>query len=313
MSISFSYMKSLSNITLKQLYYFDRLCEATSFSAAAKTVHISQPALSLQIKSLEETFGGQLVERNRKSISLTPLGKRVQERAILILQQMNKLDALTVHENDTPVGPIRLGLIPTVAPYILPKIFPALKEGFSNLEIAIREGRTSRLYKELMNDRIDIAIIALPTDKQYIRTFPLFEEPFIVATGPGFKPPKTETLTGKHLVGHNVLLLEEGHCLRDQTIQACGINMNTALNQFGASSLATIVEMVANGFGITLLPRMALEKEASDKRIKLFSIRNSGKNGKPISRELGLAWRASSPYSKLFEQMGSVIKKSAQE
>ncbi|MEE9314711.1 MAG: hydrogen peroxide-inducible genes activator [Rhizobiaceae bacterium] len=302
-------MKSLSPITLKQLYYFNQLATSRNFSLAAEAVHISQPALSLQIKALEETFGGQLIERNRKATVLTPLGERVRLKAIQILSQVEELESLTISNNEAPSGPVRLGIIPTVAPYLLPKVFPALRQDFPELPIAIREGRTKRLFSDLLEDQIDLAIIALPVDQKGISTAPLFKEPFIVATGLNFLPPKTKNLTGKNLEGHDILLLEEGHCLRDQTIQACGINMNTALNQFGASSLTTIVEMVANGFGITLLPQMALEKEASDPRIKLFPIRT---DGKAITRELGIAWRSSSPYSKLFNHMGRTIKKAAQ-
>ena len=304
-------MNSLPKVTLKQLYYFHQLAGSSNFVTAAKAVHISQPALSLQIKAMEESFGGQLIERSRKTITLTPLGNRVLAQTGEILAQVDNLNALVIHENDAPSGPVRLGLIPTVAPYLLPKTFPALRENFPELQIAIREGRTNRLLDELLNNQIDLAIIALPIEKNSINTLSLFEEPFIVATGPGFKPPKTNTLTGKHLLGHDILLLEEGHCLRDQTIQACGINMNSALNQFGASSLATIVEMVANGFGITLLPRMALEKEASDSRIKLFPIRSTDPKSKAISRELGLAWRSTSPYAKLYRRIGKVIIKAA--
>jgi len=304
-------MNSRPNITLKQLYYFHQLAGSSNFVTAAKAVHISQPALSLQIKALEESFGGQLIERSRKTITLTPLGEKVLLQTGEILAQVDTLNTLAIRENDTPDGPVRLGLIPTVAPYLLPKTFPALKENFPELQVAIREGRTSWLLDELLNNQIDIAIIALPIEQSGISTLALFEEPFIVATGPDFKAPKTKALTGQHLVGYDILLLEEGHCLRDQTIQACGINMNSALNQFGASSLATIVEMVANGFGITLLPRMSLEKEASDPRIRLFPIRSTGPKGKPISRELGLAWRSSSPYAKLYRRMGKVIKLSA--
>ncbi|MEE9375517.1 MAG: hydrogen peroxide-inducible genes activator [Rhizobiaceae bacterium] len=303
-------MKNLSSITLKQLHYFTVLSSSKSFSAAANIVHISQPALSLQIKALEQTFGGQLIERNKKSIILTPLGDQVRMKSATVLQQIEELELLIIRDHEHPVATVRLGLIPTVAPYLLPKIFPALRQDFNEIPILIREGRTKTLYKDILEDRIDLAIIALPIDEKGISYTPLFKEPFFVATGLDFKTPKTKTLTGKDLADYDILLLEEGHCLRDQTIQACGINMNAALNQFGASSLATIVEMVANGFGVTLLPQMALEKEASDPRIKLFPIRTLNANGKPINRELGLAWRSSSPYSALFQRMAKTIKKS---
>jgi len=155
----------------------------------------------------------------------------------------------------------------------------------------------------LGTNRIDLAVVALPIEEPGVETASLFEEPFVVAAGLEFDRPGKHPVKGSELREQNILLLEEGHCLRDQTIQACGINVNTALNQFGASSLATIVEMVANGFGITLLPRMALEKEASDSRLKLFDMAMPGP-----SRELGIAWRTSSPYGSWYEEVGEVIK-----
>ena len=296
-------MKNLSKFTLKQLHYFTSLANNSSFGAAAKAVNISQPALSLQIKALEECFGGQLIERRQRGFVLTPLGQQVLECAEEILRQTEKLAAIAIDSGDQPAEPVRLGLIPTVAPYLLPKAFPALRKGFQDTEFAIREGRTSQLITDLYSDLVELAIVALPVGDGNLHSFPLFEEPFVVATSRDFAFPTDRKLAGCDLEGHNILLLEEGHCLRDQAIQACGINMNHALNQFGASSLATIVEMVANGFGLTLLPKMALEKEASDPRLKLYSMAPPGPG-----RKLGLVWRRSSPYGDFYSRVGEVIR-----
>ena len=295
-------MPTPPQITLKQLHYFEHLARSGNFSAAADAVNISQPAISLQIKALEETFGGPLIERNVKGVFLTPLGEEVRRQAADILASVVNLQELAITSESRPPGSTRLGLIPTVAPYLLPHIYPKLKKAFPDYSFAIREGRTNQLVEELLTNQIDIAIMALPLKDQNLLSRSLFVEPFWVAAGPGFSSDGRKQLGGKDLKAHDILLLEEGHCLRDQTIQACGINVGTALNSFGASSLGTVVEMVANGFGITLLPEMALKKEAADKRIQLFPMKAPGP-----SRELALVWRSTSPYGPFFGAVADII------
>ncbi len=295
-------MRAAPDFTLKQLTYLRALVNAGSFGAAAAASNITQPALSLQIQTLEEHFGGQLIERRRSGLSLTPLGAAVLERAHDILNIAEDLATLAVRAHEAPIGPVRLGLIPTVAPYLLPRILPGLKSNFSELAFIIREGRTSTLIADLENNVIDVAVLALPLETSSLEAEPLLEEPFVLATGADFKAPKTKTVAVSAIADQDILLLEEGHCLRDQTIQACGINVSRALNQFGATSLSTIIEMVASGYGVTLLPEMSLEKEAADKRIQLFRLR-----APCPTRELGLVWRASSPYAEFYQRMAKAM------
>lgn len=295
-------MRTAPDFTLKQLAYLRALVNAGNFSAAAAAANISQPALSLQIRALEDHFGGQLIERRRGGLTVTPLGEAVLERAHDILNSAEDLATLAVRAEDAPVGPVRLGLIPTVAPYLLPRILPELRQSFPDIPFAIREGRTSTLTADLDANAIDAAVLALPLEQPWLQSAPLFEEPFVLAVGPTFQAPRTKHIPVSAIAREDVLLLEEGHCLRDQTIQACGINVSRALNQFGATSLSTIIEMVANGYGVTLLPEMSLAKEATDTRIRLFPLKSPCP-----TRELGLVWRESSPYADFFRQMALVM------
>jgi len=295
-------MRTTPDFTLKQLTYLRALVNAGNFGAAAAASNISQPALSLQIQALEDQFGGQLIERRRGGLSLTPLGAAVLERANEILTVAEDLSALAVRAHEAPIGPVRLGLIPTVAPYLLPRILPGLKSALPDMAFVIREGRTSTLIGDLEANVIDVAILALPLEQNWLEAEPLLEEPFVLAVGPAFKAPRTKSVPIETVTGEDILLLEEGHCLRDQTIQACGINVSRALNQFGATSLSTIVEMVASGYGVTLLPEMSLEKEAADSRIRLFNLRAP----RP-TRELGVVWRTSSPYADFYRRMARLM------
>jgi LysR family hydrogen peroxide-inducible transcriptional activator len=295
-------MKTVPEFTLKQLAYLRALVHAGSFGAASGVANISQPALSLQIQALEAHLGGQLVERRRAGLKLTPLGTAVLERANDILTRADDLSALAIQAHDVPAGPVRIGLIPTVAPYLLPRILPDLRQGFPDLAFAIREGKTTTLVAELEANVIDVAVMALPLGQSWLQAETLLEETFVLAVGPGFTAPRGKAIRTSDLSGNDVLLLEEGHCLRDQTIQACGINVNRALNRFGATSLSTIIEMVANDYGVTLLPEMSLEKEAADKRIRLYPLKEPCP-----TRQLGLVWRTSSPYSDFYNRMAAAI------
>ncbi|MGI9405219.1 MAG: LysR substrate-binding domain-containing protein [Hyphomicrobiaceae bacterium] len=295
-------MRTAPDFTLKQLAYLRVVVNAGSFSSAAAAANVSQPALSLQIRTLEDHFGGQLVERRRDGLVLTTLGDAVLARAHNILNLAEELSTLVVRAHQAPVGPVRLGLIPTVAPYLLPRILPNLRSAFPDIEFAIREGKTGMLMADLEVNAIDAAVTALPTVEGMVECVPMFEEPFVLAVGPDFKAPRGKSVAVADLDKHDILLLEEGHCLRDQTIQACGINVARALNRFGATSLSTIVEMVASGYGVTLLPEMSLEKEAADTRIRLFSLRSPCP-----TREVGLVWRASSPYADFYGRMADAM------
>ena len=295
-------MPTPPQITLKQLHYFEHLARSGNFSAAADAVNISQPAISLQIKALEETFGGPLIERNVKGVFLTPLGEEVRRQAADILASVVNLQELAITSESRPPGSTRLGLIPTVAPYLLPHIYPKLKKAFPDYSFAIREGRTNQLVEELLTNQIDIAIMALPLKDQNLLSRSLFVEPFWVAAGPGFSSDGRKQLGGKDLKAHDILLLEEGHCLRDQALAFCQLRQVDNLDTFGASSLSTIVQMVANGMGLTLLPEISVAVEARHGDVQVIPF-----EAPEPSRTVGLAWRKSSPRKQDFKAIGEMV------
>jgi LysR family hydrogen peroxide-inducible transcriptional activator len=289
-------------ITLKQLTYFQALAETASFGAAAEMVHISQPAMSLQIKALEDEFGARLVTRGKGGITLTDLGREVLARSNTILCQAKDLAALSKKSRLRPVGPLRLGIIPTIAPYLLPQCFSALRESFDGTNFVIREGKTETLVENLNRNRLDLAILALPVETRNLEIRELFDDPFCLATGPSFDARGKTVIPATEITQNPLLLLEEGHCLRDQAIRVCGSGGSFTHNAFTATSLSTILEMVANDYGVTLLPKMSLEKEANDPRINLYPL------SEPTpSRTIALLWRKSSSYGKFYHEIGNLV------
>ncbi len=289
-------------ITLKQLRYFISLAENLHFAKAADECAISQPALSMQIKELEVSLGAPLVERGKGRIEITPIGKEVLRRSQNILHLVQDLRDCVQHEENLLSGPLKIGVIPTVAPYLLPKALPKLKKLFPSLELSIRESQTSSLIRELKKGHLDVILIAVPhTDEDKELSFKkLFVDRFVLVTN-----MQNQTLSPfKTIEKNDLLLLEEGHCLRDQVIAFCRAKKPKALSNFGSASLTTITQMVAHGYGATLLPEIAQKAEIG-RRQSIHIMRFPEPQPK---RTLGLVWRKTSPRTADFEALGDVLR-----
>jgi LysR family hydrogen peroxide-inducible transcriptional activator len=261
---------------------------------------MSQPALSQQIQALEALCGAPLFDRLRSGVRPTPLGREFIALAEDVIARADALDGFVAGSKGIPDRPLRFGLIPTVAPYLLPEIFPALTEGLPNLRFSVSEGRTDLLLAGLADGSLDLALIATdpPADGPRLHVTRLFDDPFVLAT-----PRNEDALPLSALPPDRILLLDEGHCFRDQAIAACQLDGNRHARTFAATSLSTIVQFVANGQGVTLLPQIALRKEASDPRIAIHPL-DQPRPG----RTLLLVWRDATPFAATFEQIAAVIR-----
>lgn len=294
----------MNNLTLRQLRYFDSLARHGHFGRAADACAISQPALSMQIKELEETLATELFERGARQIRLTNFGEEFALRARDILRSVNELGDLARASRDRLVGRLRIGVIPTIAPYLLPTIIGRLTHQYDGVELHVRETLTATLIRELTDGRIDAAIVALPVSEPSMSEVALFDENFVLVR-PGEdegKPvPSREMLREMRL-----LLLEEGHCFRDQALSFC--NMHSALPRelLDGSSLSTLVQMVSAGIGVTLIPEMAVAVETRSASVSIAHFR------KPQpSRTIGMIWRKTSPLAKQLTQISEVVRQSA--
>ena len=278
-------------LTLKHLRYFQALAQHRHFGRAADACAISQPALSLQIKELEALFGVALVERNAREIRLTSVGEALLDKARGILLAVGELDDLARAAKGPLAGRLRMGVIPTVAPYLLPRIIAALSDRLPDLDLHLREAMTEVLIAELQEGRLDVAILALPISEPTLTEFALFDEDFVLvrpAEDAGNPVPSPQTLQTMRL-----LLLEEGHCFRDQVFEFCPALNNKQHSRLGSvlegSSLETLKHMVATGLGITVLPETAVANVDKD----LLETRPFTEPA-PF-RTVALAWRASFP------------------
>ncbi len=294
----------MTNLTLKQLRYFEALARQGHFGRAADACAISQPALSMQIKELEETLGTDLFERGPRQVRLTNFGEAFALRVRDILRAVDELGDLARASRHRLVGRLRIGVIPTIAPYLLPAIIGNLTRMHEGLEIHVRETLTSKLVQELAEGRLDTAIVALPVSEPSLTEVPLFSENFVLVR-PGEdegKPvPNREALREMRL-----LLLEEGHCFRDQALSFC--NMHSALPRelLDGSSLSTLVQMVSAGIGVTLIPEMALGVETRSASVSVARFHSV-----QPSRTIGMIWRKTSPLAKQFLQISDIVRHSA--
>ena len=298
----------MTPVTLKQLRYFDALARELHFGRAADACAVTQPALSMQIHELEQNLGLVLVERTRSGVQLTSKGTEIAARCARILGDVRDLVAYAQHSNRILAGRLRLGVIPSVAPYLLPPLLPLLREAYPDLELHVRETQTQVLTDELLEGRLDVLLLALPVKHPDLTNLPLFEDKFLLAA------PKDRKISGrvratKELIEHErLLLLEEGHCLRDQALTYCSLQQVDAVNTFGASSLATIVEMVSAGFGITLLPELSIGVEERGRDITLVRFIEP-----EPARTIGRVWRTTSPQKQDFEELGRLVAKAWSE
>lgn len=294
----------MKNLTLRQLRYVEALVQHSHFGRAADACAISQPALSMQIKELEEALGMALFERAARQVRLTSFGSEFALRAREILRSVEALGDLAQAWQDRLVGPLRIGVIPTVAPYLLPTIVGNLNRSHEGLDIHVRETVTPRLIQELVDGRLDTAIVALPVSEPSFTEVALFSESFVLvrpSADEGKPVPDREGLREMRL-----LLLEEGHCFRDQALAFCNLPSLRTRELLDGSSLSTLVQMVGAGIGVTLIPEMAV---ATETRSAPVSITRFG-NPQP-SRTIGMIWRKTSPLVARLQQVADVVRTSA--
>ncbi len=290
-------------ITLRQLRYLASLARHRHFGRAAEDCAISQPALSMQVKELEREIGAELVERRHGNIALTETGLEVAQRAERILAATRDLVDFARHR-DVLSGQLRLGIIPTLAPYVLPRVLPLLQRDYPALRLEMRETQTRLLLDELSSGELDCVMLALPVEGVDVETLLLFEDAFLLAVPAGEAVPARGRVAVEDVDQRRLILLEEGHCLRDQALAFCGTKRHDAPVGLGATSLTTVMQMVANGYGVTLLPNVAVDAEGRDGRVRLLRFA-----APEPARTVGLAWRRTSPRKKDFEALGKVVRK----
>jgi LysR family hydrogen peroxide-inducible transcriptional activator len=276
--------------TLRQLQFLTAVRSEGSFVGAAEAVGVAQPTLSAGIKELETALGVVLVERGRAGARLTPAGEEAAERAARALSEVEDLVRAVQSAGKPLMGPFRLGAIPTVAPFLLPRALPILKRKFPELQLRLREDLTSRLVDALRSRQLDAAVIALPYAAPGIASEVIADDEFYFLAPEGHPLAGRNDLSPEHLKSEDVLLLDDGHCLRDHALSVCKFGPGRRSAEVGATSLSTLVQMVAGGMGVTLLPKVAAEGGAASGApvaVRPFS--------RPvIGRSIGIAWREGS-------------------
>jgi LysR family transcriptional regulator, hydrogen peroxide-inducible genes activator len=280
-------MKTINiHLSLRALGYLVALAETGHFGKAAERCFVSQPTLSAQLKKMEDQLGVQLVERGQQA-RLTDIGERVVERARRVLDEAREIEELARNFQDPLAGELRIGLIPTVGPYLLPRIAGPLREQFPRLKLLLLEHQTHRIVELLKSGEIDVGILALPVPAERLVTRVLYAETFQVALPPDHRLARRRRLSLDDLDGETLLLLEDGHCLRDQALAACRLARIREAPDFRATSLETLRQMVAAGVGITLLPSLAVEQPGA--RVPAMAVRRF-QDPEP-SRTVAAAWR----------------------
>lgn len=289
--------------SLRQFEYVVAIDDHGSFSHAARACGVSQPALSTQVRRLEGSLGVALFERRPSGVIPTEAGERVIELARRVVANVDEVVATAQTMQDPLRGTIRMGVIPTVAPYMLPQIMPLIRSRFPELRLLLREERTNRLTALVEAGDLDLVLVAMESDLGDLETLPLFTDPFVLAVSREHRLAQRKRVSAKDLQGEEVLLLDDGHCLRDQTLAICDAAGACELGDFRATSLATLVHMVEIGVGITMLPAMAVKTDSHfGRHLQLVRF------GPPVpGRTVALAWRRSSPMRDHFEALARTL------
>lgn len=287
-------------MNLRDLRYLVAVAEHRHFGRAAEACFVSQPTLSTQLKKLEEFLGVTLVERNNRQVMLTPVGVSIVAQAERVLRETNQLVGIAEAHRDPNGGDFRLGIIPTIAPYLLPKILQPIRKAYPDLRLQLTESQTSVLMSLLKAGQLDAAILALPLMDNHIQEVLLYREPFYMAVAKTHAKAKRKTVELADLEGEDLLLLEDGHCLRDQALAVCNSNNAVENTNFRATSLETLRQMVAANVGITLMPELAMGGRAAG--IKYIPFK-----GQAPSREVGLCWRTTSTRAALLKDMAELL------
>jgi len=292
--------------TLKQLQYFLALTETEHFGQAADQCFVSQSAFSNAIRELETSLGSQLVDRTNRNVTITATGQEVAVQARLVARDMDSLIEIARGRTEPLAGPLRLGVIPTIAPFVLPGALPRLRTQYPDLELLLAEDQTERIYHRLMHGQLDLLLLALPWPMRGVEEMPLFKDKFCLACRDGTDRVDPENYRYNRLDSDSILLLEDGHCLRDHALAACRLRDTEKVRRFGASSLLTLIEMVDADLGITFLPEMARGSAL---------LRNTSVKLWPISersyRTIGLVWRKGSRRAAEFRLLGKFLRDQA--
>ena len=292
-------------MNLRDLRYLVAVADHRHFGRAAQACFVSQPTLSTQIKKLEEELGVELLERSPRNVMLTAVGEQVVERAREVLREADGITEVARRAADPEAGTLRLGIFPTLAPYLLPHVVPLAHRRFPNLELLLVEEKTEEVLRQLRTGSLDAGVLALPVNEPQLHTEPLFEEDFVLAVPAehplaGHEGPATSAL----LAGESVLLLDEGHCLRDQALSVCSMAGARERTGFRATSLETLRQMVASGVGVTLLPELAVRPPVppSDDVVLL-------RFAPPVpQRQIAMFWRRTSPYRSFLPDLAQVFR-----
>lgn len=295
----------MTNLTFKQLRYLEALARHGHFGRAAEASAISQPALSMQIKALEDELGAELFERGKRQVRLTSFGEEIASRARDILRSLDELEGYARASRGGLVTRLRIGVIPTVAPYLLPSLIGELTRLHDGLDLHVRETLTPKLVEELNEGRLDMAIVALPVSEPSLTEVALFSESFVLVrprADEGKPAPDREALREMRL-----LLLEEGHCFREQALSFCQAASRAAQPRdlLDASSLSTLVQMVDAGLGVTLIPEMAVAVETRSASVSVVRFETP-----QPSRTIGMVWRKTSPLAQQLLQISEAVRQS---
>ncbi len=294
--------------TVRQMRYFDALATTLHFRKAAELAHVSQPALSAQIAEMEALAGAPLFERSQRQVIMTELGKQLYPGIQTVLRELHSLEEIAAQSRGLLQTRLRLGIIPTVAPYLVPVLIPLLRERHPSFRLQLRESVTARLLDELHAGDIDAIVAALPIDDERLTQRKLFDDRFLIATSTNDQTVLVSPMTQDNVALDRLLLLEEGHCMRDQALALCSLPSQRQLVKYGATSMTTLLQMVSHGMGLTLIPEIAVRAEARSNHMRIVPF-----DGEQPKREIALFWRRQSMRRKDFNALADCIVESAQK
>lgn len=291
--------------TIKQFKYLCAVADYGHFRRAAEACHVTQSTLSAAIQELESQLGVKIFERNKKSVLITPLGEKILLQARKILGEVEDLITLAQAHEEALSGELRLGVIPTVGPFLLPSILADVRQRYDKLKLYLKEELSAQLVQQLQQGQLDLIILALPYPLPDMETVNLFEDEFLLCLPPGHPLEKLQQVRQQQLRGESLLLLEEGHCLRDHALEACKLDIANTDVVYQGTSLHTLVQMVANGLGITLLPAISVAAGVlGDTQLQTRHFSNEH-----VSREIGMAWRKSDSRRDDYLLLAELIKR----
>lgn len=293
--------------SIKQLKYICAVAEHRHFSKAAEACFVTQSTLSASIQDLESQLDAVIFERNKKSVLITPLGERLLHQARVILGDVEDFISLAHSHEEALAGEIRLGVIPTIGPFLLPSLLSELRNQYTSLKLYLREDMSADLVQRLQQGKLDLILLAFPYPLPDIETVSLFRDEFLLCLPPGHPLKDAKLVKQRQLRGESLLLLEDGHCLRDHALEACKLEKAETDIVYQGNSLHTLVQMVANGLGVTLLPALSVRGGVlGDTQLQLKSFGSEN-----VSREIGMAWRKSDPRREEYLLLADFIRSHA--